>query len=127
MRNGITLCRPAVLFAAIAAVAGWADVPDAAATGPAPFVWPASLAPFGDGYPAAGDVCRRLGESPSTSDYLDHTATLVGCPGARDSRSAQAIVRGRHARVVGEVDGVTLISVPNEGSGADSRCTERRR
>lgn len=115
MRNAITLFRPAAMLAAVAiAAAGCGDLSGGSTAGPKPFVWPASLAPFGDGYPNAGDACRRLGESAATSDYLDHTATLVGCPGSSNSASAQAIVRGRHARVVGNADGVTLISVPNE-------------
>ncbi|RQH07586.1 hypothetical protein D1Y85_07935 [Paraburkholderia dinghuensis] len=91
----------------------------AAAAGVEPFAWPATLAPFGNGYPKPGDRCRRLGESPATSAFLDHTATLVGCPGPSDSESAQAIVHGEHGRVVGEAEGVTLISIPNEGNHAD--------
>lgn len=115
MRNAITLFRPAAMLAAVAiAAAGCGDLSGGSTAGPKPFVWPASLAPFGDGYPNAGDACRRLGESAATSDYLDHTATLVGCPGSSNSASAQTIVRGRHARVVGNAGGVTLISVPNE-------------
>jgi hypothetical protein len=94
------------------------------------FVWPASLAAFGDGYPSAGDVCRRLGESPATSAYLDHMATLVGCPGDRGSDSARAIERDLHGRVVGEAHGVTLISVPDEagvaaGESGTLRCAHR--
>jgi hypothetical protein len=104
------------MFAAtVVALVSGGGLPAMAADGPTPFAWPASLAAFGDGYPAAGDVCRRLGESAATSEYLDHMATLVGCPGARDSASARAIVQRLHGRVVGETDGVTLISVPNEG------------
>jgi hypothetical protein len=116
MRNTIVVARTAATFtAAVVVFVGGGDLSAMAADGSTPFAWPASLAPFGDGYPAAGDVCRRLGESAATSEYLDHTATLVGCPGARDSTSAQAIVQGLQGRVVGETDGVTLISVPNEG------------
>jgi hypothetical protein len=70
---------------------------------------------MGKGYPKAGDACRRLGESPATSNYLDHMATLVGCPGTDDSASARAILRDQGGRVVGEADGVTLISIPTDG------------
>jgi hypothetical protein len=115
MRNAITLCRSAAMLAAVAINAAGCGEPSAGSTNAAkPFAWPASLAPLGDGYPNPGDACRRLGESATTSGYLDHTATLVGCPGSSDSANAQAIVRGRHARVVGVADGVTLISVPGE-------------
>lgn len=74
--------------------------------------FPESLAPFGDGYPAAGDPCRRLGESAATIDWLDDSATLVGCPSAQTASSLGGTL-------VGEVEGITVISIPsgnaNEG------------
>ncbi len=75
------------------------------------FVWPASLRIVGDGFPAPGDICRRVGETPATSHFLDHSAILVGCPGAASSAASQALLSHGDARVVGEHDGVTLISV----------------
>jgi hypothetical protein len=124
MRNVRKYLRSIALFAAAAFVTttaiGSANAPAqaGAASTPECFAWPTSLAPFGDGYPKAGDVCRRLGESPATSAYLDHTRTLVGCPGGRNSPAARAILRNRRGRVVGEDEGVTLISVPNASSKA---------
>jgi hypothetical protein len=73
----------------------------------APAAWPASLPVFGDGFPQPGDPCRRVGESAETVDFLDHTATLVGCLSADD---AMKLVGGR---TVATLHGVTLVSVPN--------------
>lgn len=75
------------------------------------FAWPASLVTVGDGYPAPGAPCRRVGESAATSNFLDDSATLVGCPGRPGDPAATAITTIA-GTVVGEVDGVTLISVP---------------
>jgi hypothetical protein len=106
------------LYAAIAATAfaaGSASTSAQAAGTDKPFEWPASFVVLGDGYPHSGDPCRRLGESTATANYLDHMAMLVGCPGSRDSAAARAIVEHQQrARVVGEADGVTLISIPTQ-------------
>jgi hypothetical protein len=79
----------------------------AAVAGPAarPIPWPDTLTPLGDGYPAVGAPCRRVGESAATSNFLDHTALLVGCPTQGDAMQLGG-------KFIATVDGITLVSVP---------------
>jgi hypothetical protein len=80
---------------------------------------PDELRPFGDGFPAKGSPCRRLGESPATSNYLDHTRILVGCPGTRESAVVQTVVAtGGH--IVAEIDGIVMLSVPVPATGGQA-------
>lgn len=76
--------------------------------------FPESLRVIGDGYPASGGLCRRLGESAATSDWLDASAVLVGCP---TEGSAMAL----GGKVVGKVEGITVVSIPtgDENAGMD--------
>ena len=81
---------------------------DAAATAaPAAFAWPASLTVVGDGYPGPGTACRRIGESAATTNFLDDSAALVGCPTPADAEKLGG-------KVLTVIDGVTLVSVPND-------------
>jgi len=60
---------------------------------------------LGDAYPAPGSLCRRVGESKVTIDFLDDSAMLIGCP---DSNAAKAL----GGRTVATIDEITLVSVP---------------
>jgi hypothetical protein len=68
--------------------------------------WPASLTAIGEGFPAPGAACRIVGENAATVNFLDDSATLVGCPSLAD-----AVTLG--GKIVATVDGITLVSVPS--------------
>lgn len=127
----MTRSKPAALLLGSAAALSLAacsqpeqtsSTPPVSATPPAaaPFAWPATLRVVGDGYPAAGAPCRRIGETAATIDYLDDSADLVGCPA-----SDQAAIAALGGTSVGQVDGVALISVPRRApqvtEAADAR------
>lgn len=81
------------------------------ATGPvreAPFVFPEGLRIMEKGYPYPDGPCRLLGETFATSELLDDSADLLGCPSdaMQDPRVTSL------GRVVGQFEGVTLVSVP---------------
>lgn len=73
--------------------------------------WPASLNVMSDGFPNSGDACRKIGETAATVNYLDDSATLAGCLSADDAAKLGG-------KIVGTVDGVTLVSVPNSATKA---------
>lgn len=69
--------------------------------------WPSSLNVVGDGFPTSGAPCRIIGETAATVDFLDDSATLVGCLAKADADKLGG-------KQVGVVDGVTLVSVPGQ-------------
>jgi hypothetical protein len=80
--------------------------------------WPASLRPVGDGYPVDGAPCRRVGESEATIDFLDDSATLVGCPDGTD-------VTNLGGKTLTTIDGITLVSIPaGDASGGNDALVE---
>ncbi|WP_200982586.1 hypothetical protein [Qipengyuania soli] len=110
MRVRILLAGAAAL--ALSACGGSSEeAPAEEATATAAVVIPETLAPFGDGYPNAGDPCRRLGESAATSNYLDDSADLVGCPTEADAEALGG-------KVVGNVEGIRLVSIPTGDANA---------
>jgi hypothetical protein len=111
-RTGIWMAGAWLALASCSSEPAPADAENAAA---AATVWPAALKTVGNGFPTAGAPCRQVGETAATVDFLDDSATLVGCPTAE-----QAQVLG--GKIVGAVEGITLVSVPRaavpgEGDG----------
>jgi hypothetical protein len=92
---------------------GGSEASNMAVPSTAAFAWPSSLRVMGSGFPVEGAPCRRIGESAATVDFLDDSAMLIGCPGSAESEGVKAAVTAHQGRIVGAVDGVTLMSVPN--------------
>ena len=108
-----TLTIATALLLGLAACGQSDDVGDGAGSTEAVAI-PESLAPFGDGFPNAGDPCRTLCESAATVNCLDDSARLVGCPTAE----AAAALGGT---TVANIEGVTLVSVPLGDANAGMR------
>lgn len=70
---------------------------------------PADFGVFGNGFPNAGDPCRRAGETAFTNQFLDDAADLVACPPGSDTATFAANFQ---AREVARRDFWTLFSVP---------------
>lgn len=66
-----------------------------------------SVGPF----PGPEDVCRVIGESERTLDYLDHTFTLVGCPVSETGAISDRLAEGGDLLEL-VADAWWLISVP---------------
>jgi hypothetical protein len=61
-------------------------------------------------YPDAGSVCQVLGENEITSEFLDHTALLIGCPTSEAGAIQDRINSG--AEVLDQVGAWTLLHQP---------------
>lgn len=92
--------RPIILTATALALTACAPGPGSNTT--LPF--------FGEGYPAKGDPCRRIGEDDFTNQFLDHTADLVGCPEGMEGLGR--FVASTGAVEVARKEGFVLYSVP---------------
>ncbi len=62
-------------------------------------------------FPGPLDVCKVIGENDLTRDYLDDSATLVGCPVGETGAIRDR--RREGGEVVGQVGAWVLISVPD--------------
>jgi hypothetical protein len=62
-------------------------------------------------FPADGSVCQVIGENDLTNQFLDDSATLVGCPKSETGAIADRTAEG--GRQVGEIGDWVLLSVPN--------------
>jgi len=78
----------------------------------APFVFPDGLKIMGENHPYPGGPCKLLGETFATSELLDDSANLLGCPAdaMQDPRVASV------GRVVGSYENVILVSVPKSAT-----------
>ncbi|RZJ17414.1 MAG: hypothetical protein EON91_09490 [Brevundimonas sp.] len=65
-----------------------------------------------EGYPYPNGPCRLLGATLPTSELLDDGADLLGCPS--DAMSDPRVLAV--GRVVGQFEGVVLVSVPKAAS-----------
>jgi len=73
---------------------------------------PEGLKVMSEGYPYPDGPCRLLGETFATSELLDDGADLLGCPSdAMNDRRVTSV-----GRVVGQFEGVVLVSVPQAAS-----------
>jgi hypothetical protein len=85
--------------------------------------WPMSLKRFGGGYPQQGNPCSKVRETAATAEFLDDSAILIACPASRSSVLVRRFVDTSGGRIVGEVEGFALISVPRAPRDASGGAT----
>ena len=66
-------------------------------------------------FPTEGDVCQVVGENDTTRDYLDDSATLIGCPSNELGAIADRVTAG--ATLVARAGAWWLLSVPSGPAG----------
>lgn len=64
----------------------------------------------GSGYPFKADPCRRVMNDAYTSQFMDESTVLVGCP--EDSKNLEAYVNDNSAIEVARHEGYVLYRVP---------------
>ena len=63
-------------------------------------------------YPGPLDVCKVIGENDLTRNYLDDSATLVGCPAGENGAMRDRQREG--GEIVAQEGAWVLISVPDQ-------------
>ena len=66
-------------------------------------------------FPTEGDVCQVVGENDTTRDYLDDSATLIGCPANELGAIEDRVNAG--ATLVARAGAWWLLSVPSSPAG----------
>jgi len=66
-------------------------------------------------FPGPLDVCKVIGENDLTVEYLDDSATLVGCPAGETGAIRDRQRQG--GTIVGQEGAWVLISVPDAEAG----------
>ena len=100
-----------IALATLAALAACATAPDPAEDTSAAYTPPeASGLKAVRPYPTANDVCQVIGENDLTNEFLDDSATLIGCPYYETGAIADR--RNEGAMMIGRIGDWTLLSVP---------------
>lgn len=88
--------------------------------------WPMSLKPTSEALLPQGTPCRKLANSTAVAEFIDRTTMLVACPGARSTIVVGRFLAVNGGKVLTEVDGFTLISIPVDIQGAGDAKTVGR-